>query len=152
MNTLVVYCYKMKNFALIIGFCLFYFNSIAQKPNATKQVAENMKKQELAWNASDIEGFMKYYWNNDSLKFIGSKGITYGWKNTLENYKKGYPNQDAMGLLTFTNYTIEPLGKDAVYVIGKWHLKKKDKDVGGYYTLLWKKINGAWVIVCDHTS
>lgn len=142
----------MKNFLLTVSACLLFLSSIAQKPNAAKQVAENMKKQEQAWNAFNIEGFMKYYWNNDSLKFIGSKGITYGWKNTLDNYKKGYPNQEAMGQLTFTNYTIEPLGKDAVYVIGKWHLKKKDKDVGGHYTLLWKKIKGEWVIVCDHTS
>lgn len=142
----------MKNFLLTVSACLLFLSSIAQKPNAAKKVAENMKKQEQAWNAFDIEGFMKFYWNNDSLKFIGSKGITFGWKNTLENYKKGYPNQDAMGQLTFTNYSIEILGKDAVYVIGKWHLKKKDKDVGGFYTLLWKKMNKEWVIVCDHTS
>jgi len=25
-------------------------------------------------------------------------------------------------------------------------------DIGGYYTLLWQKIKGKWVIVCDHTS
>jgi ketosteroid isomerase-like protein len=142
----------MKNLLFTIGTCLIFLSTLAQKPNAAIQVAENMKKQELAWNAFDIEGFMRYYWNNDSLKFIGSKGITYGWKNTLENYKKGYPNQETMGQLTFTNYSIEPLGKDAVYVIGKWQIKKKEKNVGGHYTLLWKKIKGEWVIVCDHTS
>ena len=84
----------MKNLIFTIGSCLLFLSTIAQTPNAAKQVAENMKQQELAWNAFDIEGFMKYYWNNDSLKFIGSKGITYGWKNTLDNYKKGYPNQE----------------------------------------------------------
>lgn len=141
----------MKKLFLILSLCILGGSLHAQSAGA-KAVTENMKKQELAWNNFDIEGFMKYYWNSDSLKFIGSKGITYGWKNTLENYKKGYPNQEAMGQLTFTNYSIEPLGKDAVYVIGKWHLKKKDKDVGGHYTLLWRKIKGEWVIVSDHTS
>ena len=32
-----------------------------------------MKLQEKAWNEFDIDGFMKYYWNNDSLMFIGNK-------------------------------------------------------------------------------
>lgn len=141
----------MKKLFLILSLWILGLSLHAQSAGV-KAVTENMKKQESAWNNFDIEGFMKYYWNSDSLKFIGSKGITYGWKNTLENYKKGYPNQEAMGQLTFTNYSIEPLGKDAVYVIGKWYLKKKDKDVGGHYTLLWKKIKGEWVIVSDHTS
>ena len=39
-------------------------------------------------NAGDIEGFMEGYIKSDDLKFVGSKGITYGWKQTLENYKR----------------------------------------------------------------
>ena len=35
---------------------------------------------------------MKGYWNNDSLMFIGRNGVTYGYQNTLMNYKKNYPN------------------------------------------------------------
>ena len=110
-----------------------------------------MDIQEKAWNNFDIQGFMSYYWNNDSLKFIGSRGITYGWKNTLDNYLKGYPTQEAMGILKFTIAEATQLSKNSIYVIGKWELTK-EKPVGGYFTLLWKKINGNWVIVCDHTS
>lgn len=124
-------------------------HSFGQK--GTKTVIENMKIQETAWNNGDIPGFMKYYWNNDSLKFIGSKGITYGWKNTLDNYIKGYPNKEAMGILTFTIVEATQLSKTSIYVIGKWELNK-EKSVGGYFTLLWKKINGNWVIISDHTS
>jgi ketosteroid isomerase-like protein len=133
-------------FILITG--LFY----GQNKADIAEVTENMKKQELAWNKADLEGFMDHYWKSDSLKFIGSKGITYGWQKTLDNYKKGYPNQEVMGILTFENNTIEQLGSDKIFVIGKWHLKKKDSEVGGYYTLLWKKIKGKWVIIVDHTS
>lgn len=57
-----------------------------------------------------------------------------------------------MGILTFENNTIEQLSPIKIFVIGKWNLKRKDGDVGGYYTLLWKKIMGKWVIVVDHTS
>lgn len=110
-----------------------------------------MKAQEISWNNADIPGFMNHYWNNDSLKFIGSKGITYGWKNTLENYLKSYPSKEEMGILTFTIVESTQLSKTSIYVIGKWELHK-EKSVGGYFTLLWRKIDGKWVIVSDHTS
>ena len=94
---------------------------------------------------------MDYYWQSDSLKFIGSKGLTYGWQKTLNNYTKGYPNKDAMGILTFTIIESIQLSETSIYVIGKWELKK-DKPNGGHFTLLWQKINHKWVIVADHTS
>jgi ketosteroid isomerase-like protein len=136
-------------------FLIFISSSIAtfsQKDSkAVQTVIKNMDIQEKAWNNFDIPGFMNYYWNNDSLKFIGSKGITYGWKSTLDNYIKGYPTKEAMGVLKFTIIEAKQLSKTSVYVIGKWELTK-DKPAGGYFTLLWKKINGNWVIVADHTS
>ncbi|HWY10060.1 MAG TPA: nuclear transport factor 2 family protein [Bacteroidia bacterium] len=111
-----------------------------------------MKKQEVAWNKANIDGFMQYYWNSDSLRFIGKSGITYGWQKTLDNYKKNYPSPEAMGILTFENITVEQLSQTHIFVIGKWDLKRKTGDVGGHYSLLWKKIKGKWVIVADHTS
>lgn len=139
----------MKSFLTLV-LTLVILNSFSQKEVET--VTSHMNKQQAAWNKFDIEGFMEYYWKSDSLKFIGSKGLTYGWQKTLDNYKKSYPDSDAMGQLEFKINSAELLGKNAVYVIGKWTLYKKDKDVGGYYTLLWKKINNKWVIVADHTS
>ena len=132
---------------IINGFWLFSQN----EKNQTNEVVKNMKAQELAWNNADIIGFMTHYWKSDILKFIGNKGITYGWQKTSDNYVKGYPNKDAMGVLTFTIKEITQLSKTSIYVIGQWELKK-EKPAGGYFTLLWKKINGQWVIVSDHTS
>jgi hypothetical protein len=125
--------------------------AFAQNNDARKIVVENMKIQETAWNNADIAGFMKYYWKSDSLKFIGSKGITYGWQKTYDNYVKGYPTKEAMGILTFTIKETTQLSETSMYVIGQWELRK-EKPAGGYFTLLWKNINGQWVIVADHTS
>jgi hypothetical protein len=110
-----------------------------------------MKAQETAWNSGNIDGFMDYYWKSDSLLFIGSKGITLGWQKTLTNYKRNYPNKNVMGVLTFTIKENTQLSPTSIYTIGQWSLEK-EKPSGGYFTLLWKKINGLWVIVADHTS
>ena len=55
-------------------------------------IRQLLDEQTLAWNRGDIESFMNGYWVNDSLMFIGKSGVTYGWINTLNNYKKGYPD------------------------------------------------------------
>ena len=111
-----------------------------------------LSDQEAAWNRADIEGFMEGYWNSDSLLFIGSRGVTRGWQPTLESYKKGYPDAAAMGKLTFTVLSLQVLSPESAYIIGKWHLARSKDELGGHFTLLWKKIEGKWVIVADHTS
>ena len=70
--------------------CMYSFAQIEK--GDVKTVSNNMKAQVLAWNKADIKGFMDHYWNSDSLMFIGSKGVTYGWQKTYDNYVKNYPN------------------------------------------------------------
>lgn len=115
------------------------------------EIKQAMYNQQLAWNNGDIDAFMTYYWKSDSLKFIGKKGITYGWQNTLNNYKKSYPDKTAMGQLQFTNLTLFPEG-DSYIVIGKWELSRITDTLSGFYTLLWRKHNNQWLIVQDHSS
>lgn len=115
-------------------------------------IREVMQHQQEAWNRADIEGFMEGYWKSDSLKFIGRNGLTYGWQTTLQNYKKGYPTPEAMGRLTFTILSLEMLSDTSAYMIGRYHLKRTSDEPTGHFTLLWRKINGKWVIIADHTS
>ena len=117
-----------------------------------KEIRSILAKQTAAWNRGDIDQFMNGYWENDSLMFIGKSGVTYGWTNTLNNYKKGYPATAAMGKLVFTLIQVKKLSGKYYHVTGKWLLKRSIGDVGGHYTLLFKKINGRWVIVSDHSS
>lgn len=111
-----------------------------------------MQTQETAWNNGQLENFMQGYWKTDSLMFIGKSGITYGWQKTLNNYKKGYPDTAVMGKLTFTLIQIKPLAVDYYFIVGKWHLQRSIGNLEGHFTLLFKKINGEWVIVADHSS
>jgi len=111
-----------------------------------------MANQVDAWNRGNIDVFMKGYWNNDSLVFIGKSGLSYGYHQALANYKKNYSGSDQMGKLFFDLVKVKRLSSDYYFVIGKWFLKRKAGDIGGVYTLLFHKINGLWRIVVDHTS
>jgi len=141
----------MKQIYFLFLFIILTGNLLAQRKTETT-IRAIMAKQELAWNRGELVDFMEGYWKSDSLRFIGSKGLTYGWQKTLDNYKKGYPDLDAMGKLKFTIISVEQLSGKSAYVIGKWYLTRTIGDLSGHYTLLWKKIQGKWVIVADHSS
>ena len=111
-----------------------------------------MTDQAVAWNKGNIDDFMKGYWNNDSLVFVGQSGLSYGYNTALANYKKHYDSPDKMGQLFFTLLSIKKLSPDYCFVLGKWLLKRKAGDIGGIYSLLFRKIDGRWQIVVDHTS
>jgi ketosteroid isomerase-like protein len=142
----------MKKINLLVLVVLFSVPVIAQKAEQDS-IRAILQKQVQSWNCGDLKGFMKGYWENDSLMFIGKKGIAYGYQETLANYRKSYPDMDQMGELKFDLINIELLNSDAAFVIGKWSLKRqKVGDLAGHFSLLLKKINGQWVIVSDHSS
>jgi ketosteroid isomerase-like protein len=135
---------------------LFISTFILLSATSYSQMGVNMVKalmraQESSWNNGDLDSFMSSYWKSDSLKFITKSGLTYGWQKTLDKYKKAFPTKAEMGVLKFTLVETTQLGKDAVYVIGKWELEKEEP-AGGHFTLLWRKIKDQWVIVSDHTN
>ena len=120
--------------------------------NDETDVRNLLTRQTQAWNRGDIDGFMIGYWENDSLMFIGKSGVTYGYKNTLSNYKKNYPDTTVMGKLTFTLIQVKQLSPEYFHVTGKYYLTRTIGDASGHFTLVFRKINGKWVIISDHSS
>ena len=139
----------MKRFLLLICLCCSLFSN-AQPPEAA--IRKLMTEQEAAWNQGNISTFMEGYWKNDSLLFVGKNGPTYGWQKTLDNYKKGYPDTATMGQLHFDLLQLKPLGSAYYFVLGKWHLQRSKGDVGGAFTLLFRRFKDGWKIIADHSS
>ena len=123
-----------------------------QAQTAEQEIKKILLRQQDCWNQGDLNCFMKGYWESDSLMFIGKERVYRGYQNTLERYIKAYPDRQAMGKLTFTFKSMEPLGHDAFFVVGSYHLARDIGDLSGHFTLLWRKIDHEWVIVADHSS
>jgi len=140
-----------KKFLLLL-ICSFSISFSFAQPADEKAIRNSMNEQLDAWNAGDINRFMETYWRSDSLMFVGKSGVTYGWQATKDNYLKGYPDTAAMGKLDFNIMEVKRLSVLYFFVVGKWHLKRTAGDMGGHFTLLFKKVKGKWVIVVDHTS
>ena len=138
----------------VIFLLLFFLATIfcSAQSGDEDPIRKLMQTQTECWNRGDLEGFMQTYWKNDSLTFIGRHGVTHGWQQTLDNYKKSYPDKAAMGTLSFDILEVKKLSADYYYVTGGWKLQRATDAPSGYYTLLLKKINGEWKIVSDHSS
>jgi ketosteroid isomerase-like protein len=128
---------------------LFATNIFAQDELAIRQT---LRDQIEAWNHGNIDDFMKAYWKSDSLTFISRDGITRGYDATLSRYKRNYSDTAKMGKLSYTLLSIKKLSAEYYFVIGKWSLKRSVGDIGGLYTLLFRKIKSKWFIITDHTS
>jgi ketosteroid isomerase-like protein len=137
---------------LIFSIFLFFAIQGHAQSGDEAQIRQILSSQTASWNKGDLDEFMQGYWHSDSLMFIGKNGITWGYANALANYKKNYSNADQMGQLSFELLKFDRISEDHYFVIGKWFLKRKAGDIGGIYSLLFKKIGGRWWIVADHSS
>ena len=143
----------MKTLFYIIALMLLFScgNNISDE-NDKKEIIAVMKAQEQAWSNYDLEGFMEGYWKSDSLKFYGSRGLTKGWQQTLDNYKKGYPTKEHTGTLKFNIDDISRIEKDNYWVMGQYHLERNVGEAHGNFLIIFKRINGEWKIVADMSS
>jgi hypothetical protein len=140
----------MKKFLFFL--CLLSFIS-GQSQTSEKEdraaIQSVMALQEKAWSNNDLEAFMQGYWKSDSLKFFGSSGLTKGWQQTLDNYKKGYPTKEHSGTLNFTIKDISKIDEGSYWVMGEYYLKRSVGDANGVFLIIFKKIDGVWKIVAD---
>ncbi|MEO6834037.1 MAG: DUF4440 domain-containing protein [Chitinophagaceae bacterium] len=136
-------------FTLILGF--FFLPSFAQTRDE-QAIRRMLAAQIVQWNHGNPAGYMKGYWQNDSLVFIGKSGPTYGFDSTLAHYRNAYPSVEKMGKLQSGIIRVRMLSSKYAYVIGRWQLVRKAGNLAGYYTLLLEKMKGAWVIIEDHSS
>ena len=149
----------MKPICFLIPFLIFSCQSqtktVTEPTNSQsysevkKAIEKVMDDQIIAWNKHDMEGYMQGYWKSDSLKFYGSRGVTYGWNQTLANYKKSYPSPNESGTLKFVINDISKIENNSYWVMGEYHLERPVGNAKGVFTIIFKWIGGTWKIVAD---
>lgn len=151
-------------FALLLGGAAGYqFGSFGPKLEAGLQatygndidrseIKETLQNQARAWNDGNIDRFMDDYWQSDGLRFASGGDINKGWDVTIARYKSRYPDKAAMGKLAFTDLDVDLLSPSDALVFGRWRLTREKDSPNGLFTLHFKKMDGDWKIVSDHTS
>jgi gluconolactonase len=121
--------------------------------STANEIKRIIAEQSKAWNAGDIAKFMTYYWKSEHLTFSSGGTTRRGWDATLERYRTRYPTREIMGSVRFTELEVSELGDDVALVLGRWRLDREvGDDIGGNFSLVFRRINGRWLIIHDHTS
>ena len=122
-------------------------SATAAEPPGAVAARDLLALQRDAWNRADIEAFMQGYWRSDELRFAGGDSYRSGWQATIDRYRRTYPDAAAMGHLDFDLVEVRQLSDAAVYVFGKWSLKRAndapDQVPHGLFTLIVEKKDGA---------
>lgn len=118
----------------------------------TEQLTGILSTQADAWNEGDLVKFMGAYWKSEELTFSGGGQTTRGWQATLDRYRRNYGDKETMGHLTFSELEVTPLGAEAAMMLGRFNLLVQGKNSGGNFTLVWRKMDGRWQIIHDHSS
>ncbi len=140
--------------AIYIFFILICFTackSPVSERDAVAAIKQVLKAQELAWSENNLEGFMQGYLESDSIPYFGRSGITYGWQKMLDRYNSGYPTTAERGILKFNIVNISQISDDAYWVMGEYHLTREVGYANGTFMIVFKKVNGEWKIVGDHS-
>lgn len=117
-----------------------------------KLIINALHKQQEDWNRGDMAAFLSGYWNSDTLRTVNIRGVTYGWDKVSAQYRKNFPDSASMGKIDYDVIHVELIGENDVLVTGKWLLNMNKKFKAAYFTYLYRKRNGRWVIVAEHTS
>lgn len=110
--------------------------------------------QEHAWNAGDIEGFMKGFKESPDTLFIGRE-VEKGYRQIFEDYRRDYATRTSMGTLTYAELEVTPLGDTYAICTGRYHVDRGRKDGGpaeGLFSIVFEKTDQGWKIVLDHTT
>ena len=140
--------------ALLLGACGEAVEPAAQaSAEAEASILAVLSAQTEAWNQGDIPVFMEGYWEDEALRFASGNAVRSGFEETINRYLATYDTPEKMGTLSFRDLDVQILGDDAALVFGRFYLERPEEgDATGLFTLLFRKIDGAWLIVHDHTS
>lgn len=117
-------------------------------------VVKVLLAQEKAWNAGDLEEYVKGYKNSPETIFMG-RSISRGYAQILADYKRNYSTRASMGTLAFSELEVHSLSDSFAACLGKYHLDRPKKDGGpadGTFSVVMEKTPDGWKIVLDHTT
>ena len=145
---------KLISLALFVFFAATISNAQSDTKHSKIESAirDVMNKQVDDWNAGDIKGFMEGYWKSPDLRFVSGNNVSKGWQAAYDRYKKAYDTREKMGTLSFSELEITVLNKKSAFVKGRYTLVRKNDTPTGLFTLVFRKLDGEWKVVHDHTS
>ncbi len=118
-------------------------------------VVKVLLAQQEYWNSGNLVGFVGAYKDSPDTLFIGTTAILHGSVQIFDDYRRQYPNKELMGNLTYSEFSVVPLGENFAACTGKYRLNRSKKNGGnaeGSFSVIMEKTSIGWRIILDHAS
>ena len=135
----------MKKYLIVIWLACFLSVSFAQKN--TEAAEQYIRAARTASNEAiikkDIAAVAKY-WKDDYVEISSDGSLISGKENVIADWKKMFETDPSirferqLGQIEFTYGGIVAMEKGLLVYTSPYNYK-------GYYTALWRKVNGVWV-------
>lgn len=105
-----------------------------------------------AWNRGDLPDYLASFARNEQTRHIFNHEITAGYSAIETRFQARYPDPSDMGKISFSDLKVSVLAPDAASAFAHWTFEHGDKTFAGVFTLIFRHLDGRWVIVHDHST
>ncbi len=128
--------------------------AIAEDENADAAAAIRsvLVAQGEAWNRGDLSGYMDSFARNERTRHIFNRDITVGYSAIEARFQSRYPDPSNMGTISHSDLDVTVLAPDAAFAFAHWSFEHEGKTFAGVFTLIFRHLDGRWVIVHDHST
>ena len=114
-------------------------------------VLATLNAQVAAWNEGNLQAFMDMYWKSEDLKYVSGSTVTMGWTATLKQYRERFGSSGRLGQLAIDKTDVQMVSEDVAIATGRYHHTDQAVSANGDFSLVMKRMDGAWRIVHDHS-
>lgn len=106
-----------------------------------------------AWNAGDLDGFMRDYAREPATGFVSGGHLRQGYDFIRGNYAPRFAPGAERDSLRFEEFVVRPLRADLALVTARYILHRNGVVTSsGPFTLVMEQRREGWRILHDHTS
>ena len=105
-----------------------------------------------AWNRGDLSGYMASFARSERTRHIFNRDITVGHSAIEARFRSRYPDPSNMGTISNSDLDITVLAPDAASAFAHWTFERDGKTFAGVFTLIFRRLDGRWVIIHDHST
>ena len=105
-----------------------------------------------AWNAHDLEGYLKVFWNSPDLVVICEGEQVKGWAELSAAYHRGFPDLNQMGSEIPNRIQVQMVAPGIALVVDWWTVIFPTRQVTGSSTFVVRNLPEGWRVVAGHTT
>ena len=122
------------------------------KADVAAAVRSVMAATREAWNRGDLAGYMAGFARSERTRHIFNRDVTVSHSAIEARFRSRYPDPSSMGTISNSDLDISVLAPDAASAFAHWTFERDGKTFAGVFTLIFRRLDGRWVIVHDHST